>query len=562
MYYANSGGNKFILPGRLRIRVANLKGRKEYAQSIVACLSQIQGITRIEANYYTSNVLVLFDESRIDAYNLEDLIYKARYHNPGNRANPKFPLDRKLREKDKAGNEETGIPVYGQITSALAGKRILIGLSVFSFLIIKEIPVGFLILGTLLASNIAFRYIGKAISKRLEICRNLEGFVPDFAKSLPAYNRQIERMVLFTVIASLILSRSYTMPIGVLLAAYPYYLPAALKSDLDRTAACLCSKGIIIKNTATLETAANIDTIAFEKTGILVSDDLKIGDIMPSGRNSEGRVLQLAACSPGIANQPFGKALIDEAAVRGMHCRVDKKQLLVGNKDLMLHNKISLKGHASKEKKLSHLGQSTVYVAYGGKIAGIIGIKEPVDANSLKAIEAIRQTGITDIRILSGTSKEMVEALAQELGIKTYAGDLLPYEKANIIISEKEQGRTVAMVGSGENDYPALTSSSIGILILKGNGAPSFEYSDVILINGNLMSIPALIYSGKQAMEKAQQSYTLSSGFSIIGIILVAAKALNLYGALIFSSLTGLIVMLNSARHSKYLTKYLDEQVN
>lgn len=493
MYYANSAQNMFILPGRLRICIKGLNGDRKYAGGIQNYLSGMKGIKKITANPYTGNVLVFFNEEYIDIFTIEKLIH------------------------------ETKLKMNSAVTTTVQDSAC--------------IPT----------------QKGNADIKNTNI------------KSV--YGKLIPIVSILSLIA-FVVSGNLLALLSTLVMLYPFIVYPSALLTLKSAAANTYLKGIIINNLSKLELALNTDTVVFSNTGLLTTGRYKVSNIIPEGRSSENRVLMLAASCGKKSNDPTAKVLMEEAANRnlelkyasntsvcanqGISCMIDKKEVLVGNKKQLAARNLFTANNLANERKLRHLGQYPVFVAYNNKIIGIIGFRYTINKNCIPAIEEMRQVGIESIKIITEENEEMVRSIALETGIESFEANLKPESITEKIAKLKGEGRTIALIKDRLNDCTSKQTADISISVLNNSNGLTYEYSDFVIINGDLSLIPRLIELSKYTGEVISQNYIISLGLDAIGIILVLTGSISPYTALLYKLANSLFILLNARKPLKY----------
>lgn len=609
MYYANIAQNIFILPGRLRICIRGLKGNNNFAKNIDHYLSGIAGITKVTTNHYTGNVLVLFSEEHIKISSIENIIYeiKSKMNSSSLESeqsskilpfpkdnlsikstpilgimacsgllaywvvNKSFPLSRKNGMLPLAISLFAGYPILRKGVGILKQTRrvnyhLILGLTALIGIFINQSAFGLLALLTAYATGFveelvnrkaAIRIANDPINEQLELEKAINSV---YRKLIP---------IVFAVSAFLFISSgNLLIPLSVLVLMFPYIIYPSILVTLRTAAANAYSNGIIINNQSKLELVGKVDTIVFDNTGLLTSGKCKVANIIPTGRNSKNRILMLAASCGQNIEDPIAKALVEEAAnrnlehkyasntrvcmERGISCIIDNKDFNIGNKKQFTGKKLFTGSNLTNERRLKHLGQYPVFVAYNHKIIGVIGFLYAINENCIPAIEAIRETGIENIKILSEENEEIVKTIALEVGIDDYDANLQYESKTEKIAELKKQGRTIALVNQGLNDCQPIQNADISITILKTGSEPIYKCSDFVITNSDIRSIPQIIDQSKYIREVLSQNYIISLGVDAIGVILVLTSSITPYSALLYKFLNSIIVLLNARKPTKY----------
>lgn len=605
MYYANTQGNKFILPGRLRIGINMLKGNRKYAERINTYVAMVNGIKSVNANYYTGNVLVLFDERLIDASRVEFLINKVitLQKHIGKEHNNVIESDLELKPL-----EERPLVGSAAIVPAmqLTRKQMLFAMSALICIVLGQSSLCLFIFLTAYAGRRIkkyheerFRNTAKKLLRHINTEKvdeniivakteeydnliNRIGSMQDWQLEVKSrvnrFEQKIVPLVYIGSMVSLLLLRNIASLIALFMIFlyYPAHYAALMPFKYASIKAYL--NEIIFKDLSKLETVGKLDIAVFDKTGTLTTGTPQVVEIIPAGRNTNEKVLSIAASGEMQNNHPIAKALVHEASSKnarlleatgvvlypgkGITCSIEGKPVVIGSKRLMLEKNINTKSYVIKERRLKHTGCSPIFVAYNHKVIGIIAIRDVLRPESVSAIEAIRETGLSAIDIISGDSEELTAETALQLGASTYKGNLLPVEKAERIIELREKQKKVGMVGDGLSDCIAMENSDIAIAVTQIPDSPAAACSHMVVENNNLMSIPSIIDLSKYTMENIYQNYTISTGLSIIGIILALSNSISPYSAVLYGGLGNLLILLNSLKTSRYKMKYLDKQVN
>ncbi|MFZ5969242.1 MAG: heavy metal translocating P-type ATPase [Bacillota bacterium] len=400
---------------------------------------------------------------------------------------------------------------------------------------------------------------------------------PIFENALCKYYHRFLPFVLLGSLAYFIMSRDVWWFLTMVLVACPKPNHLIASTAVRTAAMNAYANGIYVKEPRKLLALSRADTLIFDKTGTLTENKLKAKDILEAGNYGQEKILMIAASCEKHNRHPIASAIVEEAEGRGIHlketklldyeigrgiaCIIDEKKAFVGNKEWMKQHNIAVKSHEIKERKLKHLGQSPLYVAYHGRVIGLIGIKDQIRWEALSTVEYIREQGILDIEIMSGDTSDIVENTAREVNIHQFYGEMTPSMKTGRIKELREEGRQVVMVGDGINDLPALRNADVGIAIANQKYYCPIDGADMIIMNDKISSIPSMIDLGFYTAENAYQNNILFFGINIIGIILAATKVLTPFMGVMYRDINNLIVFLNAMRPGKYNIKYLDGQV-
>lgn len=363
-----------------------------------------------------------------------------------------------------------------------------------------------------------------------------------------------------------------TIFISVLVIACPCALGLATPTAIMVGTGKGAENGVLIKGGEALETTYKIDTIVFDKTGTITEGKPKVTDIICNGIKEE-EVLVLAASAEKGSEHPLGEAIVREAEDRslefkslehfkavpghGIEVTIEGKDILLGNKKLMIENNINIESLHVESDRLATEGKTPVYIAINNKLSGIIAVADTVKENSKAAIEELKKMNV-NVAMITGDNKKTAEAIAKSVGIDIVLAEVLPEDKANEVKKLQGQNRKVAMVGDGINDAPALVQADVGIAIGSGTDV-AIESADIVLMKSDLKDVVTAIRLSKATIKNIKENLFWAFGYNVLGIP-VAMGVLHIFGgpllnpmiaaaAMSFSSVS---VLLNALRLKKF----------
>ncbi len=332
--------------------------------------------------------------------------------------------------------------------------------------------------------------------------------------------------------------------------------------------------GILFKNAESLETAGKIDTIVLDKTGTLTRGEPMVTDIIGRGMSGE-MILFFAASAEKSSEHPLGNAILraaDEKKISverpdafdalpgyGVHARVNGKEILLGNDQLMIQKGIPLKSLTETAKEFSSSGKTPIFVAVDNQAAGVIAVADTVKEHSQEAVHELKRLGL-DVVMLTGDNRSTAGCIADALGITHVLAEVLPRDKMDLIKKLQAEGRVVAMVGDGINDAPALTQADVGIAIGTGTDV-AIEASDITLIKDDLRTVATALRLSKHTVSTIKMNLFWAFFYNTLGIPLAAGVLFPFLGpkgllnpmlaslAMAFSSIS---VVSNSLRLKKF----------
>ena len=345
---------------------------------------------------------------------------------------------------------------------------------------------------------------------------------------------------------------SLTVFVSVLVIACPCALGLATPTAIMVGTGKGAELGILFKNAEALEVSGKINAVMFDKTGTLTEGKPYVTDIISDDKD---KLLLIAASAENGSEHPLGEAIVREAKEKdikllnienfkaiagfGIEVFIDNKKVLMGNDKLMNKENISTENYNSYMDKLSKEGKTPMYVAYDNKLLGIIAVADKLKKESIKAINRLHKLGIKTAMI-TGDNKNTANSVAKEAGIDIVFAEVLPEEKSNEVKKLQYQGLTVAMVGDGINDAPALTQANVGIAIGSGTDV-AIESADIVLVKSNTNDVVTAIELSKATMRDIKQNLFWAFCYNVIGIP-IAAGVLHVFREpLIASSIGGFL---------------------
>lgn len=341
--------------------------------------------------------------------------------------------------------------------------------------------------------------------------------------------------------------------VAVLVIACPCALglatPTAIMVGTGRGA----EMGVLFKNSGALENTRRIQVVALDKTGTITRGEPDVTDVIPVGSFDSNMVLRLAASVEQGSEHPLGQAIVRAARARGLALeqpenfeseagrgvRADTAghTVQVGSPRYMDEMGIETAAYRAELESLQMGGRTAVLVVIDGRLAGVIGIADTVKPTSAAAVAALQQAGL-EVVMLTGDNERTARAIASEVGIARIIAEVLPSQKSDAVKTLQGEGKSVAMVGDGINDAPALAQADVGISIGTGTDI-AMEASDVTLVSGDLVGVARAFQLSKATMRTIYQNLFWAFIYNIILIPVAMAGMLMpmlAAGAMAFSS--------------------------
>ena len=330
--------------------------------------------------------------------------------------------------------------------------------------------------------------------------------------------------------------------------------PLAILGAIGRAARA----GAIIKGGLFLEQLGRVDTVVLDKTGTLTNGKPEIRALLPVDGADEMALLDAAAAAEIRSEHPLGRTIVAHARVlgrtmrepehfaytpgRGIDAVVNGGRVLVGNSVLMRAHGIAVPNALLAQ----YPEASEIFVAQDSQLLGAVVIADTVRAEAAAAIRAIQSLGIKTI-LLTGDAQAVAQVIAQQLGISEFAADLLPEDKRQRVKALVDQGRTVAMVGDGINDAPALIEAHVGVSMGSGTDVAR-ESADVVLLGNDLLRFADTLAVARRTRRIIWANFAGTLGVDAVGIGLAAFGLLNPLLAAFIHVASELTFILNSAR--------------
>jgi len=356
-------------------------------------------------------------------------------------------------------------------------------------------------------------------------------------------------------------STAFFVLLAVLLIACPCALgiatPTAILAGVGKGA----EYGILLRGGEYVERARKLKTVVFDKTGTLTKGEPSVTDIVVYNGYAEKDALKLAAIAEKGSEHPLAEAILKAArqgessipdaesfeAVpgRGVKCTFENKRILLGNRRLMQDEEVPIEQLEQDLDRLERQGKTVMILAVDSQLAGVVAAMDTPKENAVEAISKLKSMGL-EVAMLTGDNERTAKAIAEQLGIDQVIANVLPWEKVNAIKKLQGEGKTVAMVGDGINDAPALAQADIGIAIGSGTDIAK-ETGGIVLIKDDLRDVALGVELSKKTMTKINSNLFWAFIYNTVMIPVAAIGLMNpifAAGAMAISSLT---VVTNSA---------------
>lgn len=360
-----------------------------------------------------------------------------------------------------------------------------------------------------------------------------------------------------TLLAWLLLGRPFEFAIErmvtVMVIACPHALGLAVPLVVAVSTTISATNGLLIRDRSAFERSRNLDAVVFDKTGTLTEGRFGVTDVAPLGNLSEEEVLRLAAALETQSEHPIATGIVDEARRRqltlpsaqhftaipgkGAEAEVDGRKVKVVSPGYLRDS--GMESALEKVSGLRKQAKTVVFVLLDDEVVGAVALADVIREESRDALAELQRMGVRAI-MLTGDATAVAKWVAEELGLDDYFSEVLPHEKSEKIREVKSRGLTVAMVGDGVNDAPALVEADVGVAIGAGTDV-AIESADIVLVRSDPRDVPAIVTLARSTYNKMVQNLWWAAGYNILAIPL-AAGVLSSFGVML-SPAMGAVLM-------------------
>ncbi len=306
-------------------------------------------------------------------------------------------------------------------------------------------------------------------------------------------------------------------------------------------------EGVLIKNAEALEIMEKVNTLVVDKTGTLTEGKPHLVSVIALEGFADSDVLRLAASLERGSEHPLAAAIVAGAEERGLSLvsaedfksatgqgvtgRIEGRLVALGNEQMMRALGIAIDAILAEADARRKDGQTVMFVAIDGRLAGLIGVADPIKATTLEALKMLHNDGVK-IVLVTGDSRLTAEAVAKKLGIDQIEAEVMPDRKAAVVKRLQSQGRIVAMAGDGINDAPALAQADVGIAMGTGTDV-AMESAGITLVKGDLRGIVKARRLSRATMRNIRQNLFFAFVYNVLGIPIAAGVLYPAFGLLL-----------------------------
>jgi Cu+-exporting ATPase len=350
--------------------------------------------------------------------------------------------------------------------------------------------------------------------------------------------------------------------VSVLVIACPCALGLATPTALMVGSGKGAENGILIRSGAAIQTLKDVKVVMFDKTGTITKGRPEVTDIVGTGEFDEETVLTLAASVEKGSEHPLGRSIVERAeadgyalqapekfkAIRGMgvDATINGQRVLVGSRRLMSENGVNPNDWESTMQNLENEAKTAMLVARSSEVLGVIAVADTLKEDSAAAISELHEMGMITAMI-TGDNQRTAEAIAKTVGIDQILAEVLPEGKVKEVIKLQEKYGTVAFVGDGINDAPALKQANVGIAIGTGTDI-AIEASDVTLVRGEITGVVEAINLSRATFTKIKQNLFWAFFYNVVMIPLAVIGWMHPVLAEIAMATSSITVVMNANR--------------
>jgi Cd2+/Zn2+-exporting ATPase len=381
------------------------------------------------------------------------------------------------------------------------------------------------------------------------------------------YVRWYMPTILMIGLIALFFTRDTNRFITILVISCPCALILATPTAMIAAISASARLGILIKNVADLEIAGKITALVFDKTGTVTTGRLYVTKLTPAENVEPAELLTVAASAEQMSKHPAARALAEvakeanlslaaadnfqETPGKGVFATVNSVKVMVGRDTFLKENNVNI-ASVPDPRLHEEQGFSTLYVAKDNKCIGWIGLQDKTRPEARQAFKELIDIGIKRLTMLTGDRDEVANRVAAELGCTDVKAHCLPTDKLAIVEQIKEDGHTVAVVGDGINDAPALAAGDLGIAMGAAGSDVAINSASIALMSDDLKRLPFLVRLSRKTRAVILENLSFGIMFIILGVAAASAAWLSAIYAAVLHFVGTLIVVFNSARLVRY----------
>lgn len=408
-------------------------------------------------------------------------------------------------------------------------------------------------------------YTESTVAKILNLVETSSLYKSQSEKFITKFSRKYTPCVFFAALATaiiptLLFGQSFLIwlrrALVFLIVSCPCALVISVPLSFFGAIGAASKQGVLIKGSEYIETLSKASIVAFDKTGTVTKGEFSVSKISALDI-SEEKLLEITAYAESFSNHPIALSIIKEYGKeiqkeriknvvtihgKGISAEIDGKKVLAGSRQLLIDNEIHIPYNDD--------GGTCVYVAYDNSAVGFILLEDKAKENAAKSLQALKQSGIKQIVMLTGDNENSAQKVGKEVGADEVYSGLLPQDKVEKVLQMKEKGVT-AFVGDGINDAPVLSCVDVGFAMGALGSDAAVEAADIVIMNDDLSAVADAVTLSKKTMKIVRQNIALSLGVKFGVMILSILGFDNMYAAIFADVGVMIIAVLNSMRMMK-----------
>jgi len=337
------------------------------------------------------------------------------------------------------------------------------------------------------------------------------------------------------------LTRGLISAVAVLVIACPCAMGLATPTAIMVGTGKGAENGVLIRSGESLELAHRLDAVVLDKTGTITQGEPVLTDVVSLNGWSRPEILRLAGAVEKNSEHPLGVTIAEAArgqldhieeirdfrAIpgKGVSARIDSHKVLVGTRGFLHESAVFIEPIEDRIEQLEAEGKTVMLLSVDGEVQGLLAVADRVKDSSRAAVRTLKSMGL-EVYMITGDNRRTAEAIGRAVGVDQVMAEVVPESKAQAVEQIRRQGKTVAMVGDGINDAPALVTADIGMAMGTGTDI-AMESADITLMNGDLMSVATAIQLSQRTMRKIKQNLFWAFFYNTIGIPIAALGMLN-----------------------------------
>ncbi len=369
------------------------------------------------------------------------------------------------------------------------------------------------------------------------------------------------------LLASLVflITRSPVRALNMLIIDYSCGVRLSTATALASAISNAARQGVLIKGGNYLELLAEADTLVLDKTGTITTGRPVVTFVRSLDPElDEKTLLEYAAAAEKTVTHPMAAAIVSHArregvrarratdvsveAGRGVVATVDHRRVVVGSRGYLAEQGVDARAAQEIAAACAARGESVVYLADDGRLAGVVGVQDDLKENMKKAVNRLRNSGFDDIILLTGDVEQQAQVVSSRMALDRFKAEVMPENKADAILRLQSKGTHVVMVGDGINDAPALAFADVGIAMGATRTDIAIEAADITIAHDNPLLIPGVVELARKTMRIVKQNFAAAIGINTAGLVLSSLGFLPVFWAAVLHNATTVLVVANSTR--------------